>query len=249
MHIVSRHDVELSSRARRAGLVTVLPLLPGAVGDTRVDLVLLAPGARHMIMQGSATVLLSGVGHLAGERSQPGTVAIAGPGALPLQAVAVSELTLLVVAEGASDGLAGTAPPRVFPLEQVPDRVAHDPALGFYDMRARRLLDGDGDGCHFCLGVGAFAAKSGCHDLHRHPSAAEFFYVWTGSGVHLGPDGAPNPVSAGDLVHVPAGEWHGFRNTGDESARALFGYLGVQRFADAGYQVAPRTLLTTPVGS
>lgn len=251
MFITSRSDVEGSGYARRLGDTTVLPLLRE---PARVDLVLMPPGAQHPVgtlgAGSAAAVVLEGAGELAGAPAWPGTVGVAGPGAGGLTAVAFAELVLLVLhGDGTSPGGADPPQPRVLALQDVPERVAHDPALGFYNMRARRLLDDSSDGCPFCLGVGTFAAGSGCHDLHRHPNADEFFYVWEGSGAHLGPDGAPHPVRPGDLVHVPAGEWHGFRNTGHQPARALFGYLGVTRFADAGYEAAPASLLTTQVGS
>lgn len=240
MLITSRSDLERGA-ARRSGAVTVLSLHPRQAEAVRVELVLVPPGARHTAGTvgggGSAAIVLAGAGELSAAPAGPGTVGVAGPGA-QLEVVASSGLELLVVSGDVAMARRPPAPQaRVFALEEVPERVAHDPAMGFYDMRARRLLDDTGDGCPFCLGVGTFAARSGCHDLHRHASAAEFFYVWDGSGVHLGPDGAPHPVRAGDLVHVPAGEWHGFRNTGDRAARAVFGYLGVERFANAGYEV------------
>jgi mannose-6-phosphate isomerase-like protein (cupin superfamily) len=44
-------------------------------------------------------------------------------------------------------------------------------------------------------------------------------------------------MSAGQLAFVPRNEWHGFRNTGSEPVRALFGYLGVGSRAEAGYEL------------
>ena len=43
-------------------------------------------------------------------------------------------------------------------------------------------------------------------------------------------------LEPGDLVYIPAGEWHGLRAMeGEELSEHLFGYLGVSSFAEVGY--------------
>jgi len=127
---------------------------------------------------------------------------------------------------------------RVFDVDDVADRDSHNPARGFHHMRARLLVEGAAGGAGALLvGLGTFAPGEGCHDLHRHPNAEEFFYVWEGNGVHLGPDGSAHAVASGNLVYVSRGEWHGFRNTSDRPARAIFGYFGVGSLAGAGYEL------------
>ncbi|MEU6235323.1 cupin domain-containing protein [Kitasatospora sp. NPDC047058] len=81
-------------------------------------------------------------------------------------------------------------------------------------------------------------APDGSHDLHRHPDADEFFLVLAGGGRHLTAAGEV-VVRAGDLVFVPAGEWHGFRTSPGRPTTALYGYLGAPSLARAGYQVHP----------
>ena len=123
-------------------------------------------------------------------------------------------------------------------VDNVEDTPAHNPALGFLHMQARMLIEGDSRGLRtFTLGLGTFAADEGCHALHRHSNAAEIFFVWEGEGVHLTGDGVEHPIRAGELVFVPPGEWHGFRNTAHGDTRAFFGYLGVDLRSKAGYEV------------
>ncbi|MFD0272950.1 cupin domain-containing protein [Kitasatospora sp. NPDC127111] len=83
-------------------------------------------------------------------------------------------------------------------------------------------------------------ATDGSHDLHRHPHADEFFLVLAGGGRHLTAAGEV-VVREGDLVFVPAGEWHGFRTGPGRPTIALYGYLGAPSLARAGYQVHPTT--------
>jgi quercetin dioxygenase-like cupin family protein len=131
-----------------------------------------------------------------------------------------------------------SASPSFFDLDDVADTEAHRPALGFFDMKARMLVDGTSEGTRsFTLGLGTFAPGTGCHALHRHSNADEFFYLWEGRGAHLTGDGLTHSLKAGELVYVPRNEWHGFQNTGPTPARALFGYLGVDSRSEAGYEV------------
>jgi len=50
---------------------------------------------------------------------------------------------------------------------------------------------------------------------HRHGEFEECIYVLSGRGTTYAGD-AELPVKAGDTIHVPAGEAHITRNTGDE---------------------------------
>jgi len=105
-------------------------------------------------------------------------------------------------------------------------------------MQARLLVqEAAGGWGSLLMGLGTFTPGAGCHELHRHPDADKFFYLWQGDGMHLGPDGSPHPVEAGDLVYVSRGEWHGFRNTGDRPAWAIFGHFGVGSLSGAGYEL------------
>lgn len=78
------------------------------------------------------------------------------------------------------------------------------------------------------------------HALHRHPGAEEVLIVLDGDGTRLGADPEQTfPVTTGDMVLTPAGEWHGFANTGDRTARISVVYGGVATRAAAGYDEHP----------
>lgn len=112
----------------------------------------------------------------------------------------------------------------------------HDPALGFWHVAARWLVDSALAGSKgMVVGQSEFAPGS-AHLHHRHDSAEEFFSVLEGEGVHL-IEGGEVAMAPGDIVVVPRNEWHGFRNTGGEKVRALFGYLGTPSVEEGGYEV------------
>jgi len=76
------------------------------------------------------------------------------------------------------------------------------------------------------------------HELHRHASAEEYFFVLAGSGLHL-TEGEPVRLEVGDLVFIPKGEWHGFANDTDRPTLAVTVMGGVSHYSDAGYEVHP----------
>ncbi|WP_327682548.1 cupin domain-containing protein [Kitasatospora sp. NBC_00458] len=116
--------------------------------------------------------------------------------------------------------------------------VAAGRIAGSAGMEVRWLATADTVGARrLTVAASAFAA-GGRHDLHRHPHADEFFLVLSGGGGHL-TGNAEVPLRAGDLVYVPAGEWHGFRPGPAAPTTALYGYLGASSLAGAGYQLRP----------
>jgi quercetin dioxygenase-like cupin family protein len=60
----------------------------------------------------------------------------------------------------------------------------------------------------------------------------------SGAGLHLS-EGEPVRQLAGEVVHIPRGEWHGFANDSDEPAVIIAVFGGVSTYADAGYEVHP----------
>ncbi len=66
--------------------------------------------------------------------------------------------------------------------------------------------------------------------------SAPLIAVIEGAGVHLVED-REIPMRAGDIVFTARDEWHGFRNTGDQPVRAVFGYFGASELEAAGYEV------------
>jgi mannose-6-phosphate isomerase-like protein (cupin superfamily) len=85
------------------------------------------------------------------------------------------------------------------------------------------------------VGQSTFAPDS-AHLLHRHDRVEEFFFILEGNGAQL-VEGGEIPIAAGDVIFVPRNEWHGFRNTGRQPVRAVFGYFGANKVEAGGYEV------------
>lgn len=80
----------------------------------------------------------------------------------------------------------------------------------------------------------------GCtHPLHRHAHAGEMVYVLEGEALHLSADQEPVRLQQGDAVYIPAGEWHGLSNAGEENLVVLALNDGVNHYRDAGYEEHP----------
>jgi len=75
------------------------------------------------------------------------------------------------------------------------------------------------------------------HRLHRHPGRDQAIYVLSGQLVQTGAEGPLRTLAAGDVVHVPAGTWHGLENRGAEPAFTLAIYGGTGRAETAGYEL------------
>ncbi len=124
---------------------------------------------------------------------------------------------------------------RYAPAGRTADRFL-DVEGGFADMHVRWLASGDTLGTRGIVVATSTFEPGGRHDLHRHPNADEFFLVLRGGGHHLTANG-PLRLDPGGLVHVPAGEPHGFRTDPDTVTTALYGYLGAGSLEQAGYEL------------
>jgi len=121
-------------------------------------------------------------------------------------------------------------------LEKVENVPFHRPELGFLHVAARWLADvKSANARSLVVGQSTFVPGA-AHLLHKHLHGDEFFYVFEGRGCHL-IEGREIPMQPGDVVFAPREEWHGFRNTGDQPVRAIFGYFGVASLEEAGYEV------------
>lgn len=151
----------------------------------------------------------------------------------PSEVVVTSDrATLLVLRTHAAAGNPKTW--RYAPAENRTDGVLCGTG-GFTDMGVRWLATTDTVGSKDLVVATSTFLPDGSHGAHRHPHADEFFLVTKGGGEHLTPDG-PIPMTAGDLVLVPAGEWHGFRATTGVTT-AVYGYLGAGSLHQAGYEL------------
>ena len=121
-------------------------------------------------------------------------------------------------------------------LEKVENVPFHRPELGFLHVAARWLVDANSAKARSLVVGQSTFVPGAAHLLHKHHHGDEFFYVFEGRGCHL-IEGREIPMQPGDVVFAPREEWHGFRNTGDQPVRAIFGYFGVASLEDAGYEV------------
>jgi quercetin dioxygenase-like cupin family protein len=59
--------------------------------------------------------------------------------------------------------------------------------------------------------------------IHKHLNEDEIFFIRQGTGLFtLGE--SEHPVSAGSIIFIPKGIWHGLKNTGTEEIATVFGY-------------------------
>jgi quercetin dioxygenase-like cupin family protein len=107
---------------------------------------------------------------------------------------------------------------------------------GWVDMQVQFLIDERRAGTPELV-VGRTVLPPGArHERHRHPNCDEFLVVVSGSG-EIYTDEGREPASAGDVVHTPAGHWHGFDNTSDEDALLIWGWRGAGSLEAAGYEL------------
>lgn len=106
---------------------------------------------------------------------------------------------------------------------------------GWVDMSVKFLITTDSvNAQQTVFGITVFPPGAK-HDIHRHPHAEETEYIVEGHGVaRVGQDDVA--MGPGDVVFVPANEYHGFYNT-SETARAVmvWCYGGAGTLAQAGY--------------
>jgi mannose-6-phosphate isomerase-like protein (cupin superfamily) len=220
----------------------------GSVTDGSVDLIVVPAGGDYVTSPGggeSGSVVVNGTGVLLTTEAEyaleRGTVLQAdGEGEYRIRAGEDSELRIVRFSSPRATATGSTGEPaiRAFHLTESTDHSFHIPEKAFFHLSARWLVD-EQNGCSqgFTIGQSTFDGDRGSHELHRHPSAEEVFYVWEGEGVHLTPDGGEVRMGPGELVFVPMNEWHGFRNTGSIPVRAVFGYLGTNSLDAGGYEL------------
>ena len=119
-----------------------------------------------------------------------------------------------------------------------PEDVDLSARPGMEGLHVWRLLSGDKVGSRQLIFDVVDIEPGAVHTLHRHPNAEQATYLLSGSGFHLTEDGR-FPMSAGDVVFIPAGEWHGFANEGEETVTILGLWGGVGSTEEAGYEDRP----------
>ncbi len=104
-------------------------------------------------------------------------------------------------------------------------------------LRLRRLTNDRAGSSSYVLAE--TEVPPGCrHEIHRHPHADQAIYILRGCLTLLNPsaEGPAMRLGPGDVVHVPAGEWHGTANDSADMAATLTVFGGVATAADAGYE-------------
>lgn len=102
-----------------------------------------------------------------------------------------------------------------FHYTEVKAETVPEPAVG---VKIRWLIDRETGAPNFSMRLFEMGA-GGSTPRHTHPWEHEVF-ILSGAGVVLGDDGE-RPFKPGDVLFVPPGEEHQFKNTGDEVARFL----------------------------
>lgn len=108
---------------------------------------------------------------------------------------------------------------------------------GWVDMEVRWLITDESIGSKQTV-VGRTMLKPGSkHDIHRHANAEEWEYVISGRAIkHIGDEWVE--LTAGDVVFVPAGVFHGLENASDsEPLVTVWGYSGAASLEQAGYEL------------
>jgi mannose-6-phosphate isomerase-like protein (cupin superfamily) len=186
-------------------------------------------------------VVLSGqlaVGTRSGEHQARARSVVFLPGGVACRLSVTEPTRMLWIASTAPAGPPPADAPSDLVLTSVDDSEAvatTDPAMGVFNLVTRQIVTSDTVAARAVLvGHSSFASNRGSHELHRHVRD-EFLYVISGTA-HALSEGGESALKAGDLMYIPAGEWHGLRAVeGEEPAEHIFGYLGAASFAEAGY--------------
>jgi mannose-6-phosphate isomerase-like protein (cupin superfamily) len=108
---------------------------------------------------------------------------------------------------------------------------------GWVRMDVQWLCSEDTTGSKNCVvGRTIFGPGGGAHEHHTHENAEEILYVIRGEGIAISGD-EEFGIKAGDLVYVPAGDVHYFKNTHPtEDMETLWIYAGAPSLKKAGYK-------------
>lgn len=99
-----------------------------------------------------------------------------------------------------------------------------------------RLVAHSGMGAEDYVAVHTVFPPGRGHAIHRHPHSDQLVAVITGSLVRTTIGAPEQTVNAGDVLHVPAGAWHGLRNDTAETATALAFFGGIGDGRAAGFE-------------
>jgi len=81
--------------------------------------------------------------------------------------------------------------------------------------------------------------------MHRHPYADMIVVPLTGSVRFVGEFDRTMDFNPGQVLVVPRGNWHEFRNGSDAPSRVLHIFSGVGAVEDIGYEAHPNQFSVT----
>jgi quercetin dioxygenase-like cupin family protein len=99
-----------------------------------------------------------------------------------------------------------------------------------------RLVAHSGMGAENYVAVHTDFPPGAGHEIHRHPHADQLVVIISGSLIRTTVGAEEQTVNAGDVLHVPAGAWHGLRNDTAETATALAFFGGIGDGRAAGFE-------------
>jgi quercetin dioxygenase-like cupin family protein len=99
-----------------------------------------------------------------------------------------------------------------------------------------RLVAHSGMGANDYVAVHTIFPPGAGHEIHRHPDADQLVTILSGSLIRTTVGAKQQTVVAGDVLHVPAGAWHGLRNDTAETATALAFFGGIGDGRAAGFE-------------
>lgn len=77
------------------------------------------------------------------------------------------------------------------------------------------------------------------HHMHRHPHADMILVPLTGTLQFVDEFARTIEIGSGQVLVVPRGNWHEFRNVDDEPSQVLHFFSGVGAIEDISYQAHP----------
>lgn len=87
------------------------------------------------------------------------------------------------------------------------------------------LVTPENTGCkRFSIGIDIISKDGGTKPPHCHPKSTEVVYLISGKLKVIDGEGKFHYIRSGDIVYLPPGTVHYFKNVGEKEAKILFCY-------------------------
>ena len=138
-----------------------------------------------------------------------------------------------------------TAEVQVLTFDDVPEEIFTRWDITGHQVN-RHLLSGSQSGTPNLV-ADLFTFPPGfVHHMHRHPHADMILVPLTGTLRFAGDPARTMDIRSGQLLVVPRGNWHEFRNVSGEPTQVLHLFSGVGAIEDIGYEAHPNQFSGTP---